>query len=69
MTPVEEPEEEAVAKRRVPLCGEDGGIAGVDLDVLEQIGKGSHGVVHKARCRFSRHVYCIKKVRKTWTRP
>ena len=28
----------------------------------QELGRGSHGVVFKARCRASKHFYCIKKV-------
>ena len=53
--------------KQQPLPQEEGRqrVVGRDLDVLEEIGRGSHGVVFKARCRRSRRLYCIKKMRKT----
>jgi len=33
----------------VPMCGDVGGVSGSNLELLEELGRGSHGVVHKAR--------------------
>jgi len=38
-------------------------VVGEELDLLEEIGRGSHGIVYKACCRTSRQLYCIKKIR------